>query len=517
MNKILFIAVFLIAIITGGLIILFPKQIQENQNIYNPPTNSKYMDNFKTIRQPAVAGQFYPQDKNELSQMIDEFLNNVELKSTDSLPQILILPHAGYIFSGQTAAYGFKTLQGKNYSNVIILGSSHNFPTEDLVLYGGDAVETPLGLIPTNQDIITELAKESEIKIQDDIHLPEHSLEVQLPFLQKILGSNWQVVLGLINTDNYEALQNISNDIYTLITKYPNTLIIISSDLSHYPEYKDAIDSDKRILDAILTKEPNIFSATTLQILAEEKPGLDTCACGASAIKIAMFLADKMNLQGKILNYSNSGDIEEYGDKHKVVGYGAVLFSQQENQPSNYLNNNEQQVALKLARNTLELKFNLTQKKYEDYISHPVFNENRGVFVTLKKDHQLRGCIGLIEPVKPLSQGIIEMAKAAAFNDHRFEPLTKEEFNNIQIEVSVLTPPQKINDPQKEIQLGKHGVIVKQGTDSGVYLPQVATDTNWDLPTFMESLCTSKANLSANCWQDGSADVYTFEAQIFEE
>jgi AmmeMemoRadiSam system protein B/AmmeMemoRadiSam system protein A len=517
MSKTLLIIIFLIVILTGGLIILFPKHIQQDQSISVSPTKLKSMDDFKTIRQPAVAGQFYPEDKDELSQMIDQFLNNVELESTDLTPRVLILPHAGYVFSGQTAAYGFKALQGKNYDNVIILGSSHNFPTNDLVLYGGDAISTPLGLVPTNQKIISQLAKESEIKIQDDIHLPEHSLEVQLPFLQKVLSSDWQVVLGLINTDNYEDLQNIANDIYTLVTQYPNTLVVISSDLSHYPKYKDAIDSDQRILEAILTKEPSIFSATNLQILAEEKPGLDTCACGASAIKIGMFLADKMNLQGKILNYSNSGDIKDYGDKHRVVGYGAVAFNQSDNQASQYLNDQEQQAALKLARNTLELEFKLTQEKYEDYVKHPIFKEKRGVFVTLNINHQLRGCIGLIEPVKPLAKGIIEMAKAAAFNDQRFEPLTKEEFKNVKIEVSVLTPPRKINDPHKEIQLGKHGVIVKQGTNSGVYLPQVATDTGWDLETFMVSLCASKANLPETCWQDGSADIYTFEAQIFEE
>ena len=185
--------------------------------------------------------------------------------------------------------------------------------------------------------------------------------------------------------------------------------------------------------------------------------------------------------------------------------------------PSEHLSEDEQKIALKLARNTLEQKFNLTQEKFEDYKKYPIFNEKREIFVTLEIDHQLRGCIGLIEPVKPLAKGIIEMAQAAAFDDHRFSPLTKKEFKNITIEVSVLTPPEKISDPKSQIELGKHGVIVRSGNNSGVYLPQVATDTGWDLETFMNSLCTSKASLPADCWKDGSADVYTFEAQVFGE
>ena len=362
---------------------------------------------------------------------------------------------------------------------------------------------------------ITEdlIKNNSQITINNDIHQPEHSLEVEIPFLQKVLTNDWQLVLGLINNDDLKSLELMADSIKKILEKYPSTLFIISSDLSHYPNYNDAIYSDKKIINSILTKNANNLSNTIQSILAEKRPGLDTCACGNSAIKISMFLADKLNLNGQELHYSNSGDIQQYGDKDRVVGYGTILF----NQTKKYLNQQEQQSALKLARNTLELEFNLIQQKYEDYKNYPIFNQKRGIFVTLKKENQLRGCIGLIEPIELLGKGIIEMTKAAAFNDHRFEPLTEEEFKNVQIEISVLTHPQKINNPQKEIELGKHGVIVKQGTNSGVYLPQVAIDTGWDLKTFMESLCTSKANLPANCWQDGSADIYTFEAQVFEE
>ncbi|OGG89928.1 hypothetical protein A3C68_02625 [Candidatus Kuenenbacteria bacterium RIFCSPHIGHO2_02_FULL_42_29] len=182
-----------------------------------------------------------------------------------------------------------------------------------------------------------------------------------------------------------------------------------------------------------------------------------------------------------------------------------------------YLNDEEQKAALALARNALELEFGLTKEKNEDYKKYPVFSDKRGVFVTLKKNNELRGCIGLIEPVTELSEVIKEMALSAAFNDSRFSPVEKDELKNIDIEISVLTPPQKISNLEKEIILGRHGVIIKQGSHSGVFLPQVATETGWDLETFMAELCTQKAGLSSDCWKNGSVDIYTFEAQVFEE
>jgi AmmeMemoRadiSam system protein B/AmmeMemoRadiSam system protein A len=524
MHKTLTILISAIILIGGIFIILQSNknyQVKNNNSLLNQstPMINQPKEQPQEIRQPAVAGQFYPADPQELTAMIDKFLAQVKLSQTKGMPQILILPHAGYVFSGQTAAYGFKTLENNNYNNIIILGSSHNYPVADLILYNGDAIETPLGLIPVNKDIVTELEKNKLIKSDNSIHEPEHSLEVEVPFLQKVL-TNFKVVFGLINNDNPDELESIADSIEKLLEKYPQTLIVVSSDLSHYPSYDDAVYSDNKIMQSILTKNPANLVETTRSIMSENRPGLDTCACGSSAIKLAMFLADKLNLNGQILHSSNSGDIELYGDKDKVVGYGAIVFTATAQEPtvSDYkLNDNEKQIALKLARQTLELEFDLSTEKSKDYKNYTVFSEKRGVFVTLKKEGQLRGCVGLIEPIQPLAQGIIQMAKAAAFNDIRFAPLGKKELTDIQIEVSVLTPPQKITDPEKEIELGKHGVIVRSGNNSGVYLPQVATDIGWDLQTFMDSLCTSKANLPADCWKNGQADIYTFEAQVFGE
>jgi len=519
MKKLLIISVFIILLAMAVLILLFFKQ-QNNQQTLN--NKNLMITQLQIIRDPAVAGQFYPAEKNELSQMIDEFLANATTTPITGQPRILIVPHAGYVFSGPTAAYGFKTLENYEYDTAIILGSSHNYPLDKLALYNGDVVKTPLGTVEINKNLTAALISDNNlIYANNNVHAPEHSLEVEIPFLQKVLKNDFKLVLGLINSDDQETLKSVANSIYKIFSD-EKILLVISSDLSHYPNYDDAIYSDTKIIDSILTKDTNNFTDTFNSILAENRPGLDTCACGESAIKIGILLAEKLKLTGVKLHYSNSGDTQDYGDKSRVVGYGAIVFVNNESRIMNngYLNDEEQKTALKLARNTLEFEFGLTKEKNEDYKKYPVFSEKRGVFVTLKKGEELRGCIGLIEPVPELSAGIIEMAKAAAFEDPRFPELTADELADIKIEVSVLTPPHKISDPQKEIELGRHGVIVRsirQPADSGVFLPQVATETGWDLDEFMSHLCADKAGLPANCWRDDSADIYTFEAQVMRE
>ncbi|MBU4482207.1 AmmeMemoRadiSam system protein A [Patescibacteria group bacterium] len=180
------------------------------------------------------------------------------------------------------------------------------------------------------------------------------------------------------------------------------------------------------------------------------------------------------------------------------------------------LNQQEQQIALKLARQTLENYFDSNKIIKGDYKNYPIFNKEQGVFVTLHKDEELRGCIGLIEPFKiPLAQTIQQMALSAAFNDTRFSLLTPDELNKVKIEISVLSAPQKsIAD---KIKLGKHGVIIKSGFNSGIFLPQVAIETRWTKNQFLSELCSQKAGLSPNCWKNPDVELWTFEAQIFSE
>src|SRR3989339_1624259 len=331
MKKLLIISVFIILLALAVLIFIFFKQ-QNNQQTLN--NKNSMVTKSQIIRDPAVAGQFYPAEKNELSQMIDEFLANATTTPITGQPRILIVPHAGYVFSGPTAAYGFKTLENYEYDTAIILGSSHSYPLNKLALYNGDVVKTPLGTVEINKNLTAALISDNNlIYANNNVHAPEHSLEVEIPFLQKVLKNDFKLVLGLINSDDPEILQPIADTLAAQIT--PRTLIIISSDLSHYPNYSDAIYSDTKIIDSVLTKDIMNFDNVFNSILAENLPWLDTCACGSSAIKIGMLLAEKLGLTGVKLHYSNSGDTQDHGDKSRVVGYGAIVFMDNESRIMN--------------------------------------------------------------------------------------------------------------------------------------------------------------------------------------
>lgn len=483
---------------------------------------------YQIIRRPSAAGQFYPSDKDELSIMIDHFFKNIIKPSvliSSPTPKIIIVPHAGYVFSGQTAACAFQKLSGQNYDTIFILGPSHNFLLDGLILYGGDLVETPLGQIPVNKKIIQNLLNNPYITINNSPHNLEHSLEVEIPFLQKILKNNWRVVLGLINDDDPILLRSIAATLSSIINSN-NNLIVISSDLSHYPNYKNAQYSDQKILSAIIAKNVDLFDLTEKEIINQKLSGLETCACGSTIVKLAMLVANNLNFEGQIIHYNNSGDIV-CGNKEHVVGYGAVIFYATEkyspDQAANisstnniYLKTEEQQAALKLVRNTLELSLGLTTDKYTSYRNFSIFSEKMGVFVTLHNKGVLRGCIGLIEPILPLDKSLIEMAKSAAFHDPRFLPLTKDELEKIKIEISLLTPPVAIKNIEKIIP-GQHGVIIRKNGYSGIFLPQVWQETGWNKETFLNHLCTDKAGLELFCWQKTQTSIYIFEVLAIEE
>lgn len=511
------------------------------------------------IRQPAVTGQFYPADKDELEKIIEEFLESVPSSQNSAspligansrinesgvnrgIPKILIVPHAGYVFSGQIAAYGFKELPGRNYERVILLGNSHQEYFEGLVLDDSDSWQTSLGQLEIDKELISQLTSENnknnKIKINRQIHSAEHSLEVELPFLQKVLGNNFRLVPGLFGSnDNLTDLKSIVQSLLKVIND--KTLVVISTDLSHYPAYENANEVDRKTIQAILSKEVENFLRQRNELESAGYENLFTAACGWPALVVAIELAREMELEGQLLNYANSGDIAEYGDKSQVVGYASVVFfapqgvfsegSAGEDTSGNpgetsdkreyvMLNNNEQQVALRLARNSLIRAFDKYAPKYNEYKNYKIFSEKRSVFVTLKKNGKLRGCIGLIEPpVIFLSEAIQQMALAAAFEDNRFLPLNQAELNEIKIELSVLTLPRKVSGVE-EIELGRHGVIIKQGFNQGIFLPQVAEETGWNKEKFLSELCSQKAGLAQNCWQDPSVELYIFEAQVFGE
>lgn len=461
------------------------------------------------IRQPVVAGMFYPGDKQMLSEQIDGFLKQADDIEIQGNLKILILPHAGYEYSGKTAAFGFKKLIGQNFKTVVLIGPSHGDWFSGSSVYQNGVWQTPLGNIHIDSEFATKLISEDEtIFFRKKSHDQEHSLEVMLPFLQKTL-KNFKIVPIVMGQPSIENVKILAHSLEKYIDK--KTLIIISSDLSHYPEYQTANDIDNKTIESILTGSLENFDQSMQKSMNQEVQKLDTTACGAEPIKVGIILANKLGIKNiKLLNYTNSGDITD--DHSRVVGYASISFSKSIEQ----LSYENRQILLTIARQSIEDY--LRGKKISKLKKiPPELQQIRGAFVTLEKHGQLRGCIGhVVEEKVPLYKLVSQMAIAAAVEDNRFLPVEINEMEEIDIKISILSPMEKIKDPFNEIKLGKHGVIIQKGNNSGVFLPQVATDTNWNLEEFMSNLSQEKAGLNRDAWKSDQVDIYIFTSENFE-
>ncbi len=475
----------------------------------------------KVIREAAVAGSFYPADKSTLNSQIDDFLNQAQIIPVKEKLRILIVPHAGYSYSGQVAAWGFKQIKEEDYKRVILIGPSHRAYFDKAAVWDKGVWQTPLGEIEVDEDFTQGLISgRGGISADLKPHLQEHSLELELPFLQRVVA-DFKLVPILLSHSEEAVLQDLSK---ALVENFDDqTLLVVSSDLSHYPSYEIANKVDKETIEAILSGDIEKFEGVVNKNL--DQPGVDTCACGAQAIQVGMLVAEQLGFKDiKLLKYENSGDVG--GDKGRVVGYGSIGFygesaklkaqnSKPQLKTQNLLNPEQQKKLLEIARKTLE-SFLKDGKMPEFQIGSKELNQKLGVFVTLRKDGHLRGCIGEFEPKEPLYKLVQAKAIDAAVNDPRFQPLQYDELDSIKIEISVLSPREKIDDWRK-IELGKHGVMIKKGLRGGTFLPQVADETGWDLEEFLSHLCQSKAGLPSDCYKDPDTEIFIYTAQVFEE
>ncbi len=506
-----------IAILSGGVLWLASYEKQDGVD-QSASMLEKSQTKEKSLRQPAVAGQFYPGEKQELVEMLNQFLGKVSLPEITEPIRALIVPHAGYVYSGQVAAYGFKTLENQPFKTIILIGSSHNSYLTKAVIDGSDAWQTILGEVDLANDLRDKLVKESSLfEIDSEPHRSEHSLEVEVPFLQMVLD-DFKLLPVLIG---HQLTEDELNEISQALVKHfdDQTLLIASSDMSHYPAYEQANQADQKVIEAILTGQTSELGKTISQLEKEHIANLDTSLCAQAAVEVIMKVAQAINVSEiKLLKYANSGDVA-VGDKSEVVGYSAISFSggllSKPAQDEEMLNESQRKTLLDIAKTSVEQY--VQQGQWPDFsVVDPLLKESLGAFVTLKKDGQLRGCIGRFEPDIPLYQVVSQMAVAAASQDVRFQPIQVSELADLEYEVSVLSPLKQIADWQ-EIELGRHGVQVRQGSRSGVFLPQVATENNWDLDKFMGELCSQKAGLSWDCWKNGEVDLYVFTAEIFGE
>ena len=463
------------------------------------------------VRPPAVAGAFYPADGTELVQMVDGFLAKVPADPIKDLVA-LVSPHAGYPFSGHVAAYSYAQLKGRPIERVVVIAPSHYDPFTFVSIFDGAAYSTPLGRVPIDQAFSRKLAAASPLlKLSDRGHKPagewrEHALEVQLPFLQRVLG-HFELVAIIMGNQDYDSCRALGLALAKLITG-PGTMIIASSDLSHYHTYDQAVRLDRKTLGAIQEWDYLAMSRNFAQDIWE--------ACGGGPIIAAMIAAERLGAhRAQVLKYANSGDVTP--DRSRVVGYGAVAFSRAPAAaaavPRFDLAPEERAELLRIARASVETvvkerkEYQLPAAKFE------ALSRERGVFVTLKKHGDLRGCIGYVSPLKPLDHAVRDVAAFAAVRDQRFRPVMPAELPELSYEISVLSPMRRVLDVQ-QIRPGRDGLLVRRDGSEGLLLPQVATEEGWDRTRFLEETCV-KAGLMPQTWRDDLTDIFSFTALVF--
>ena len=475
-----------------------------------------------STRLPVFANQFYSADSLTLTKGIKTFIENAKPASVEN-PVAIIVPHAGYLFSGQIAADAYNQVKGNKYDVVVVLGTNHTTAGfTNIGIYPHGAFSTPIGLVKIDDAVSQDLLKEDpDVTVNLAVHAKEHSVEVQIPFV-KYLFPDAKIVPLIVGEPDVQMCEKFGKALAKVL-KNKKALIVASSDLSHYPSFDDAVKVDNITLKTISSLNLSAISSEMQREMNKNIDQLVTCACGEAPIMAAVAAAKELGASyGKIISYSNSG-YSSVGSYDRVVGYGAVvLCTGKSNPPADVdtlmtdptykLNPADKKALLKYARKTLEQYFSSQTLPIPRNIN-PKLKIKRGAFVTLNKNGDLRGCIGHMAETTPLCTVVGSMALQAAFNDSRFTPLTQDELPKIEFEISVLTPFMLVKSAD-EIVLGRDGVVIKKGDKQAVYLPQVATETGWSKEMFLDQLCY-KAGLSAGDWK--SANLYTFQADVFSE
>jgi AmmeMemoRadiSam system protein B/AmmeMemoRadiSam system protein A len=468
----------------------------------------------KEIREPAVAGAFYPDKPEVLSRDVKKYLENSKKEKIEGDIVALISPHAGYMYSGQVAAYAYKLVEGRAFDSVVVVAPSHRVLFKGASLYDRGGYRTPLGVVPIDTELSKKMMeRRKEIQFLPEAHSQEHSLEVQIPFLQVVLKTFNLIPIVMEPYWSWETCQSVASAIAETV-KGKRVLLVASTDLSHFYTYNIAVELDKIFL--------NHIERFDVEGLNRDLKNNRTEACGGGPVVTIMLAAKMLGANhGKVLKYANSGDVT--GDRSRVVGYAAAVFyktaggkekMKEENKVGVDLglNEEEKKTLHQIAKTVIENK--AKGKAVPDFkVESPTLKENRGAFVTIHKRGQLRGCIGYIEGQGPLHKTIERMAEAAAFKDPRFTPVKENELPELELEISVLTPLKRITDVN-EIQVGKHGIYIVKGMWAGLLLPQVATEYGWDRQTFLEHTC-QKANLPSNAWKEKDTEIYIFSADIF--
>lgn len=462
-------------------------------------------------RMPAVAGTFYPATATALKNQV-----SMLFETTTTTPETdvaaIIVPHAGYVYSGEVAASAYARLNRKaQYRNIFIIGRSHRKFFNGVSIFPKGYYITPSGEVQINEETALQLMENHKfIYYDEDADQAEHSLEVQLPFLQYWLENDFKIVPLIMGIDDSSIYEKLADALRPWFNS--DNLFVISTDFSHYPSYETAIKTDETTAQAIIANDSEQLRKCCEENEHSFAKHLATGLCGAAAVQTLLHLThNRADISFEKIRYQNSGDVPQ-GDKKRVVGYWAIAVNRTNNTLS--ITASDKGAILKLARESISGHLKTDKNSKSDPESPAILNEHYGAFVTLKKEGKLRGCIGRFEPNQPLSQTIKEMAIAAAMRDRRFEPLTAKELDEVEIEISILTPLKKI-DSIDQIQPGKHGIYIKKGLNSGTFLPQVALETNWSLEELLGHCSRDKAGIGWDGWK--TAELFTYEAIIINE
>lgn len=475
-----------------------------------------------TIRKPAVAGAFYPRNAGELATTIAELFSQAGKRTATGHPVAVIAPHAGYPYSGLTAAKAYKQIEGEQYDTVVVISPSHTVFFKGSSIFAGKGYETPLGLIETDYELAEKLANinPSRIYFSNMGHATgsargEHALEVQLPFLQVMLGK-FKLVAIVMGDQEEESIRVLGEALAAAI-KGTNTLIVASSDLSHFHNAKIATRLDNSVRQAVERYDESLLIETLESGKGE--------ACGGGPIA-ATFIATRRlgGTECRFIDYSHSG--QTTGDLDEVVGYlSAVVVAEKRpamrevigaravgemKKKDERVSDEDRKLLLSIARDAI--RAHLDREEYTPPVRESL-SVAKGAFVTLNLHGQLRGCIGRLRSDDPLYKTVAEMAVAAAFEDPRFPELSRDELEDLDIEISVLSPLVRVHQP-REIQVPRDGLMIKLDWHSGLLLPQVATENNWNVTEFLEQTCL-KAGLPKNSYKEKGVEIYRFGAEVF--
>ncbi len=490
-----------------------------------------FNDSTEFRRTPGVAGpnSFYPSDPFQLRNQVERYTNAADL-IVDEPPFCLIAPHAGYVYSGPVAGWAYRQVLNREYDTVIVIAPSHveAFPFAAILPSG--VYETPLGDIQVDSVLAREIATAAGevVGLSEKGHISvntaqvEHSLEVQLPFLQVALGE-FNLVPIVIGTSGWRISRRLGSAIARSVGDR-DILVVASSDLSHYRSYESAYNIDREMI--------RLVEKGDAEAIANGCEKREVEACGGAPIATALHAGNLLGYKRTIvLRYATSGDVKG-GLKDRVVGYMAAASYRGANIKGTPLDEilketdavgcgldfteRERKDLLLLARISVESSVRNVPFKMDESIEITSnLLEKRGVFVTIRSGSVLRGCIGNLTPMEPLHELVVDVARQTALSDPRFNPIMASELGRINLEITVLGPMVKVKSPN-EVIVGRHGLFIRYGGYQGLLLPQVAVEQNWNREKFLTNVCM-KAGLQSDTWKNEDVELFIFTAEHFSE